>query len=395
MHTSTWPSQSGPAPMPMVGRSTASRIRAATTEGTPSTTSAKAPASATATASATTASAASSVRPWTLNPPIAWTDWGVSPTWPDHGDARRRHDSDGVGHPTAALELDGLHAAFLHQAQRAGHSLLGGDLVASEGKIADHVGRGHASIHAATVVDHLVEGDGQGVVAALHDHAEAVAHEDHVDARGIDQPGHRVVVGGDQDEGGVLGLLATKVQDAQAGHLGLQGVGRAGGHPDGVARADLPARDCGSRGATGGESTASQDRHSGLVFPNLASRRRLWGARRTARATGRRLGPEGASGDSPARTASIRASTAARRLGIVRVVDLGVVDVEDRTAVPRRPQLLVPGDQDRGGSRPSPAPRRRCRAARSGPSSTGIGAPSTTIRSGVGTFAPSARAMAS
>lgn len=63
-HTSTWPSQPLPAPMPMVVMVSSSLIRSATSPGTISMTTANAPASATARASATILSAASP-RPWT------------------------------------------------------------------------------------------------------------------------------------------------------------------------------------------------------------------------------------------------------------------------------------------------------------------------------------------
>src|SRR6266511_3076476 len=62
--TSTCASQSGPAPMPMVGIVRSWVTRLATSPGTISRTTANAPASATACASATTSSAASP-RPWT------------------------------------------------------------------------------------------------------------------------------------------------------------------------------------------------------------------------------------------------------------------------------------------------------------------------------------------
>ena len=85
VHTSTWPSQRAPAPMPIVGIASSSVIRAATGSGTISRTIATAPASASAAASATSASAASSPRPCTRKPPSLLTDWGVKPRWPTTG----------------------------------------------------------------------------------------------------------------------------------------------------------------------------------------------------------------------------------------------------------------------------------------------------------------------
>ena len=50
------------------------------------------------------------------------------------------------------------------------------------------------------VVGHLVQLDRDGVGLALHHHADAVAHEDHVDAGQVDEAGERGVVGGDHGD---------------------------------------------------------------------------------------------------------------------------------------------------------------------------------------------------
>ena len=84
-NTSTWPSQAGPAPMPMVGTSSGSVTAAPTFSGTPSTTTAKHAGADQGLGALDQAPAASSSRAWTLKPPKACTDWGVSPMWPITG----------------------------------------------------------------------------------------------------------------------------------------------------------------------------------------------------------------------------------------------------------------------------------------------------------------------
>ena len=77
--TSTWPSQAGPAPMPMVGTGTLAVISAARAAGMLSRTMAYTPASAMARAPAAIVRACTSVRPCNLKPPNLCTDCGVMP----------------------------------------------------------------------------------------------------------------------------------------------------------------------------------------------------------------------------------------------------------------------------------------------------------------------------
>lgn len=81
-YTSTCPEHAPPAPMPMVGMSTAAVTAAATRAGTHSRTSAKHPASSSARASSTTPSAAAAVLPVGRKPPSELMACGVRPTWP-------------------------------------------------------------------------------------------------------------------------------------------------------------------------------------------------------------------------------------------------------------------------------------------------------------------------
>ena len=78
--TSTWASQPGPAPIPIVGMVRLAVTRAASSAGTASSTTENAPAACIALASCSRRSP-SSPRPWTRYPPKALTDCGVRPRW--------------------------------------------------------------------------------------------------------------------------------------------------------------------------------------------------------------------------------------------------------------------------------------------------------------------------
>ena len=54
--------------------------------------------------------------------------------------------------------------------------------------------------HRLDVVQHLIDGHGQGVVVSEDDHGERVAHQDDLGARGVDQSALRIVVGGNHGQ---------------------------------------------------------------------------------------------------------------------------------------------------------------------------------------------------
>ena len=96
----------------------------------------------------------------------------------------------------SALELDRARAGLLHDAACILHRLLDRDLIAHERHI-DHNERVLAAAHdAAAVNDHLIDRYRKRVLVALHGHAEAVADQDHVDSRRVDQLRGRVVITG-------------------------------------------------------------------------------------------------------------------------------------------------------------------------------------------------------
>ena len=90
-------------------------------------------------ASATMRSAASSVLPWTRNPPSACTRCGASPTCPMTGMPMRDHPRDVLGDLDAALDLHALEGALFHHLAGVLDRLLGRDLKAHERHVADEV----------------------------------------------------------------------------------------------------------------------------------------------------------------------------------------------------------------------------------------------------------------
>ena len=124
------------------------------------------------------------------------------------------HDGDAGGDDggnlradlAATLKLDAVGAALLEQAASVGHGLLDADLVGHEGHVADDEGVLSAAGDGGTVVDHVLHGDGEGVLVAEHDVAEGVADEDAVDAGLVLELGGGVVVCGQHAELAALGL---------------------------------------------------------------------------------------------------------------------------------------------------------------------------------------------
>ena len=137
---------------------------------------------------------------------------------PDHWDACRHDTRDGLRDRLAALQLDGLNAAFLHQSARGPQRIVARDLVRHERQVTDQVGPFGTTGHACAVIDHVVQRHRQGVVMTLHDHAQRVAHENHVRTRHVDQACHGRVVGGDHHKPLVVGLLLPKVQHSGSFH---------------------------------------------------------------------------------------------------------------------------------------------------------------------------------
>ena len=131
----------------------------------------------------------------------------------DDGDFGGGEATDEFGAVAAAFDFYGLGAGVLDEAEGVADGVVDGGVVGAVGHVGDEEGAAEGAGNGAGVMEHLVEGDGEGVFVAEDDHAERVADEDHVDAGLVDQARGGIVVRG---EGG----------DGMAGELFLQeGVG--------------------------------------------------------------------------------------------------------------------------------------------------------------------------
>lgn len=135
------------------------------------------------------------------------------------GDAGLHHGLDLGADLDAALELDGLATALLHEAAGVadgrGHVLLVGE----EGHVADDEGVARRAGDAAGVMDHVVHGHGNGGVIAHHGHAEGVSDQDHVNPGLLDERGHGVVVGGHHGDLAALVHLLLEGEHGVLSHL--------------------------------------------------------------------------------------------------------------------------------------------------------------------------------
>ena len=133
--TSTWASQSTPAPIPIVGMVSSSVTCAATAAGTISRTTANAPASCTeGVGEQLLGAGATALHPVAAEGVLALRrEADVR----HHRDAGLGQQPDLRGHADAALELDRLGAALLHQPHGRLERLLGSGLVAAERQVGD------------------------------------------------------------------------------------------------------------------------------------------------------------------------------------------------------------------------------------------------------------------
>src|SRR5262249_15422425 len=76
----------------------------------------------------------------------------------------------------------------------------------------DHQGALGPAGHHPRVVDHLFQRDAQRIRLALHDHAERIADEQAVSFRGVEQPGGRIVVSGQDRQLGAVFLGGNEIR---------------------------------------------------------------------------------------------------------------------------------------------------------------------------------------
>ena len=112
---------------------------------------------------------------------------------PDHRDLRIHQPLHQLGTLLAALNLDRF-GARLDKACRVADRLFAAYVVRRKGHVGNQERALHSPPHGAGVVQHLLDRDRQRVFVAQHDHAQRVAHQDHVDAGFVHQARAGVVI---------------------------------------------------------------------------------------------------------------------------------------------------------------------------------------------------------
>ena len=105
-----------------------------------------------------------------------------------HGDPAADERPHAREHRPGALELDGLGARLLEEADGVRDRLVVGDLEGAERHVGDHERPLRAARDRAREHDHLVDRRGDGRLVAEHDHRGGVADEDQVDAGRVGEP---------------------------------------------------------------------------------------------------------------------------------------------------------------------------------------------------------------
>ena len=113
-----------------------------------------------------------------------------------HRYARRDQPRNHFGLLHAALQFHGLTAGLLQDPARASDRPIHAQMKTGKRHIDHQQGMMHGTPHHLGVIDHLLQRHGQRVGMALHDHREAVAHQNALDAGRIDQFRRGIVVGG-------------------------------------------------------------------------------------------------------------------------------------------------------------------------------------------------------
>ena len=113
----------------------------------------------------------------------------------------------------APFQLDGLAIRFFQNATAVFHRLVQTHLVAEKGHICHHQGPPDRAGHHFGVIDDFVERGPERVGMTLHDHRQAVTHQNPFDPGVVQQSSHRVVVGGEHRD-----LAATPLQPRKLGY---------------------------------------------------------------------------------------------------------------------------------------------------------------------------------
>ena len=113
---------------------------------------------------------------------------------PHHGDACCKDAPYGGQYLLATFELERVGMGDLHHVDGIVHRLDVATLVSTEGHVYHHESTLHGLHHRLAMIDHLVEGDGEGGHVTCHDIGCRVAYKDDVDACTVDERGHGEVI---------------------------------------------------------------------------------------------------------------------------------------------------------------------------------------------------------
>ena len=161
----------------------------------------------------------------TLNPVSAHAVNGLrrKPKMSHDRNLRLREPSDQIKPARSAFDFHCLGAGFLEEACGVGDPFRRTHLVGAKGHVGDHHRVLDRAAYSPGVKQHLVHGDGEGVVITHDHHRQRVPNQDEVDAGFIHQPCRGIVVGGQGHDGCALGFLVLKCLD---GHPAGRGSGR-------------------------------------------------------------------------------------------------------------------------------------------------------------------------
>ena len=99
-----------------------------------------------------------------------------------HRNTHADEPADCFRHGLPALDFNAVCASFLQEAACIPDGLLGRHLEGEEGHVRDEERSFHSARGGLGVVDHLVDGDGEGRLVSCEDHGAGVADEDEVDS---------------------------------------------------------------------------------------------------------------------------------------------------------------------------------------------------------------------
>lgn len=145
-----------------------------------------------------------------------------------NGDARASHRCDGVGECRVAFELDNVGEAFGHKATGIAHCVGDADLVTKEGKIAHHDRSWRAALDRGGKGEGNLHRHVDGPREAKDDLGGGIAHQEHVDARSLEQAGEGRVVTREACKGGALARHSTEGAERDGPGNAREGTGARG-----------------------------------------------------------------------------------------------------------------------------------------------------------------------